>query len=196
VKQGTFNLAEFIECEGGRAADLPAIPFTVTSALPPGTHINLEREAASRVSVPSARAWPIYPLFAAWLALPLLWWLWHRLRAPRALQQPATAPSRSPHHVLIDAVGTRAMTVAERGRLEMLTLRELELRSLAGQTATSDRDPREMYRRLRLDPHARPLVDALEQWLHHPSSTDADAQRLRELLQAAFLTPPKAEVRP
>jgi len=140
--------------------------------------------AVTTRSLPSALlssrpAWLWKALAAAWLAVPLLWALrrWIRWRSSRPTPPPPEPIRLDALTELVVTMGVRPLTIPERGTLELLTLRALlELRSASASTTGN------LYTEARLDPQAAPLLDALERWLHHPSTPDQPPARLRKAL--------------
>lgn len=185
VIPGAYDLADFVECANGQPADLSPLPVRVVSALPPGRHIDLIRVPRTQLSIrPGSAAWAIAAL-GTWIALTvggLIFLATHRVI--REGQPEADTTPTDPHLLLIEAVGVRPMTIPERGRLELLTLRALGRRHLA----ECPDSPLELYGCLRREPEASSVVEALESWLHHPDTPDHDAGTLRELLEEQFST--------
>lgn len=180
LRSGDVDLAEFLECsDGSRPSGLPDLRVTFVATIPADAGLDLTTRSLPSVLLSLRPAWLWQALAAVWLAVPLLWALhrWVRWRASRP--QPSV-----PEPIRLDALtelvvtmGVRPLTIPERGTLELLTLRALlELRS-ASQSTTGN-----LYTEARLDPQAASLLDALERWLHHPSTPDQPPARLRKAL--------------
>ncbi len=181
---GRYDLAAFLECRDGSPAQLEPIEVLIVSTLPPGVRADLGVSPRPVLDAPTTRTrWPLVALIA-WAGASAVW-VWIKLMpSVRNAAMPApTTQEADPHRILIGAVGRRRMTVAERGRLELLTLRALGERYLAEPT----RDPARLYRGLRGHESAGPVLAMLEQWLHTPETSRADEERFRAVLQATFV---------
>ena len=189
IVPGGYDLAEFVECADGARIDMPPVSVRVVSALPPGRHIDLagaEREAL--VSPARSRSWAARAVIA-WAVISLVWLVLFFVRRVSDARQPESdPPAQDPHLLLIEAVGTRPMTVAERGRLELLTLRAMGRRHLRANPGS----PLELYTELRREPEAAPLIEALERWLHRPDAGHDEGDALRSMLRERFSRQPQS----
>lgn len=183
IVPGVYNLADFIECADGNAVGLAPMTLEVVSALPPGRHLDLALTPRRELAVHPRSSVQAIVALGAWGAL-TVGWIAVRLsrRVPREEACSAEATPTDPHLLLIEAIDTRPMTIPERGRLELLTLRALGERYLPG----CPDSPVELISQLRRDPDASAIVEALEGWLHRPNATGGEAGTLRELLKDRF----------
>jgi len=168
VEPGTYDLRQFLRRKDGTPADdLPALPFTVASALPPGHVLPHTREPVRRPS-PGGYYLVLVGAAAAWLA-----GLFAILFAGRK-------------RAAVAAAATRPTSLADR-------LRPLVEQGLAGQLRPEDRadlerallvywrkrlrldgaKPAEQFAALRDHAEAGPLLTQLETWLHRPGAADA-----------------------
>lgn len=180
LRTGDVDLAEFLECaDGAKPSGLPDLRMTFVTTIPADVGLDLTTRSLPSVLLSSRPAWLWKALAAAWLAVPLLWALrrWIRWRSSRPTPPPPEPIRLDALTELVVTMGVRPLTIPERGTLELLTLRALlELRSASASTTGN------LYTEARLDPQAASLLDALERWLHHPSTPDQPPARLRKAL--------------
>lgn len=168
IEAGHYDLRSFLRRKDGSSADdLPPMPVTIQSALPPGQILPHTPESARR------RGLGGYYLI---LAGAVLTWL-IGLLAILFVGRKRTAQA---------AMAARPMTLADRlrplveqglaGRLTPENRANLE-RSLIGywrkRLRLEDARPAEAFAVLRHHADAGPLLTQLETWLHRPGPTDA-----------------------
>lgn len=174
---GEYNLAELIERDDGRpAAGLGVIPVRIQTQLPPnhGTDV-------FGLEVPSLGFSAHYRTLlvlgaAAWLLIPAAAITRRLLNRPRADGTKAIVPDPTARELLIglvEAARTRDLTLAERGRLELLLLRALREDSGTAAEDENASSPPALARaiaELRSDARTEPLVRGVEAWLHAAKS--------------------------
>lgn len=180
---GTHDVSGYLECSDGQRPAIDPIMVQVISTLPPGRHTTLAGSERQTMTTHQRPRFPAGAALGVWLLISIWWAARHIRRRVReaSIPEPASPPT-DPHRLLIEAIGTRPMTIPERGRLELLTLRALGSRHL---TECPD-SPLDLYRLLRRDPEASPVIEALEAWLHRPAPGERETGRLREMLRERF----------
>lgn len=192
---GPFDLRDFVEREDGRPLEgLPSMPIRVVSNLPPdhGTDLYGSESAAFDWRVHYREiAWTVAAL---WVLTPVAYVIIRRLRKPAAAP---IAPPPPPPETLeeqlaraIEGSDSGAMSVEERGRLELLLIRYF------GQRLGADlsNDPGAALAELRRNSESAPLVLAVERWLHARQSGEAaraEASGALRELRAARLSRPR-----
>ena len=172
---GTYDLAKFLRRKDGKTGDdLPEIPITIVSLLPPG---QIEPHAVSPRVSPRFGGYRLVALMGAMLWSAGLVFLLYAFRR-RA--------------VSVQEVSTRRLTLAERlrplveqavaGTLRPGQYAELE-RLLLGywtrKLGLEHRDPASAMAALRSHPDAGSVVRQLEDWLHRPGGArDVDVPAL------------------
>lgn len=170
VTEGVFDLRDVLENpDGSRPDHLPPIMVEIIS--------NLEENAATDVFVsqnPGATLSGGYRVFLVvlgigWLGVPLLV-VARRLLARPVIDESPVVPDitlADQLRPLVTVASERGLSVAERGRLELLLYghwqEQSDLQGLPRSTAVA---------RLRNDEHAGPLLRAIEGWLHRPGTTE------------------------
>jgi hypothetical protein len=176
LEAGTFDLKDHLRRKDrSLVADLPAIPVTVRSVLPPGQVKPHDLE--SRRS-PWLGGYRILLMAAAtvWAIgfVALLFWGRRKLAASHIAARPVTLAD----HLLPLIEGARA------GRLSPASLAELERTLIAYWTRRlhlEGRKPAEALEAMRGHAEAGPLLGQLEAWLHRPGpSGDVDVAALLE----------------
>lgn len=201
---GDFDLREHLEREDGRPlADLAPIPVTVVTHLPPNHGTDLFLTPETWFDWRAYYREIMWTVAGLWAAVPIVYWVTRRLRAkPSIAPAPPIAPVLSLEDQLRAALAAAAagrLTVAERGRLELLVLRYLGARLDMPLDRTADFAA--TLAALRDRSETRPFVLALERWLH---ADGGEAERahaaaaLEELRRSrlAAAAPAPAEVRP
>jgi hypothetical protein len=194
---GPHDLRDLLEHDDGSpATDLPAMSVDVVSQLPPnhGTDV---------YGIPD----PPFTLIGwyrefliitaiAWIAIPILILIRRALRrrppvvAPVSVPAPSLADELRP---LLEAAKARAMTITERGRLELLLYRfwKEHLGIASGTQAQA-------IASLRAHPQAGQLLLAVERWLHQrdrgSETADPDVASLLEPFRSVTLAPAPTEV--
>lgn len=165
VEPGEYDLRQFLRRKDGSGTDdLPALPVTVASLLPPG---QIEPHALTFAALPRVGGYWLLMALAAivWVA-GMVWVLWPRRRAVAA-----TAAVVVPPMSLADRLRP-LVTEAMAGRLAPERLAELE-RALVSywrrRRSLEDLAPAVAIAQLRADPQASPLITQLEAWLHRPA---------------------------
>lgn len=193
LEPGSYDLREFLERpDGGGVDDLPALPVTIASVLPPG-QIEPHALAATRIPILGGYRVALILIAAAWCAG--LWLLWrHRRRTRRRAQQVVAAQPTLADRLrpLVEAARAGRLTTRGRADLEMTLLaywREaLHL---------EDRAALEVARAVKEHREAGPLFAALEQWLHAPQpASGADVQALLQPYEKVQAPPPAAAAAP
>ncbi|MGE3109970.1 MAG: hypothetical protein AB7G11_07135 [Phycisphaerales bacterium] len=162
---GTFDLREFIERADGQAlTDLPELSVAVVSQLPEKHGTDLFTAKHPTFLLQSHYHTLMYVFIGLWLAVPALVLVRRSLRRRAAtVQTPAPPPPTLAEQLrpLVEAAATRDLSIAERGRLELLLISfwrdRLGLWSLA---------PAQAIGRIRADQTAGRLLGAVERWLH------------------------------
>lgn len=182
VDVGFFDLREVLETEDGSRPDhLPPIPVEVVT--------NLADDQTTDVYVNQEPGRPLsggYRLFlwalgSIWIMIPVLAFVQHRrgTRDEPESEDPPASSFADQLRPLVLAAARRDLSVAERGRLELLLYAhwqdQLDLRDLDRPLAVA---------RLRRDERAGALLRAIEAWLHRPDShpTRTTPDEIDELL--------------
>ncbi len=194
---GTFDAADFLECaDGAHAENIPAIPVRFVTLLPTGARLDLETAPKPQIRIAASHRWVWPVLGALWLAIPLAVLLARAINKRRReaddIPEPAAVESTlDEFRALIETLGSRPLSVAERSRLELYTLRELLPPDADTLGAPDDVNP---YSRALTDPVSAPVLVSLERWLHHPSPPPgAEAELRAHLLDLAARIAPRAE---
>ena len=171
---GTYDLAELIERDDGRpATGLGAIPVSIATQLPPNHGTDVFGLQAPDFGLSAHYRTLLMLGGATWLLVPAAMIARRLLNRPRAVVAPPFVPEPTARELLSDMVKTsrtRELTLAERGRLELLLLRAL--REEAGSTAggvtgsASGLAIAIAIAELRSDARTEPLVKSIEEWLH------------------------------
>jgi hypothetical protein len=164
LEPGEHDLGRWLQPVGGAvAAELPPIPVTIRSLLPPGQVLP---------SSPGAREMPVlggYGLALGAGAIAWAWVLWLLVTGKRAETSDAGAAHARPR-----TLAERLRPLVERGLAGELSLEErarLELSLVAfwrRRLGLDDRSPASALHELRAHPEAGPLLATLETWLHAP----------------------------
>lgn len=195
---GAFDLKDFLEREDGQALmDLASIPVSIVSKLPPGHGADLFDSGESWFNWRAHYRELLIAAAAVWLAAPVGVLIWKAARRPRPTPAPPPPAPITVEGLLreaLESAGGRVLTVEERGRIELLVFRYFADR--LGRPELAEADPAVVYHAVRETPDARPLVIALERWLHAPRGEDAArhaAQALDELRRTRLAAPRAAE---
>lgn len=150
--------------DGSGASDLPPIPVTIVSTLPPGP-ARPHRAEAGRVPTAGGYRLALAAAGVLWAAgLCAILFLWRRKRA--VVQAAAARPA-----TLAETLRPLVLR-ASRGELGPKERAELELRLIAywrRRLALDAMPPEEALARLKEHAAAGPLLRGLEDWLHRPS---------------------------
>lgn len=162
---GTFDLREFLERRDGTPiADLPPLPVKIVSELPAAHGTDLFQSAREPFRLTSRYLLAMGLLAAAWIAVPIVVLIrraWRRPPVVVPVVAPAAPTLADQLRPLIDAARAEGLSVAERGRLELLLMNFWRER-----LALDGLSPADAAAQLRSDPRSSPLLLALERWLH------------------------------
>lgn len=166
---GDFDLRDFIERDDGQpAADLPPIPVTVVTQLPPGHGTDLFTSEESWFNWRAHYRELMWTTVALWIAVPIAYFVVRRLRRPAPVAPPTPqAPPPTLEDQLRAALANAAvksLSTVERGRLELLVLRFLGER--LGIAVRESSDLAATLAAVRGHGETSALVMALERWLH------------------------------
>jgi len=164
---GEYDVSEYLGLDdGSRPADLAPIPVRVESRLPPGHGTDVYGLADPPFVLVGWYRKALAVIGAAWVGVPVVMLVRRELR--RLAVKPPAPPEPAPTLAdllapLLAAARERGLTVAERGRLELLMFRywREHLRMAEG---APDRVMHELRRR----DDSGPLLTAVERWLHRP----------------------------
>lgn len=185
VLEGSFDLAPLIEqTDGNPAASLPPLGVEIYSQLPPLHGTDVFGLTAPGFSLARHYTSVLGAIVALWAAVPA-WFVVRRLLRPKPPAPPA--PAREPTvaerlFAIVDQARDRELDAAERGRLELLLLRELR-------SSDEARDLADALRALRHDQPTAAVVRAVEAWLHAP--TAGDRARALDEIDSLRLAPPR-----
>ncbi len=134
---------------------------------------------------------------ALWAAVPVVVLSVRAVRRPRPAPPASAAPPpptiAEQLRAALELAGERTLTVEESARLELLLLR-----FLGGSEAGDSADLASMLSRVRANESTRPLVLAIERWLHAKnggeSARASAAAALEELRRTRLATPQAAGV--
>lgn len=177
LEPGDFNLCDYLQrIDGSTTDDLPNVPVTIASVLPSGQTMpnQLESRAAPRVG---GYRTLLVSGGIVWLAGLLLLIFWGRKNG-RIVEQKATRPQTLAEQLrpLVESAIRGELPAAERAELEHLLLSYWQQKLDVGGLT-----PSQAIRKLKSDAVAGKLLLALEDWLHNPTSPNAnDVTRLLE----------------
>ena len=179
LEPGAFDLKDHLRRKDRSSAlDLPAIPVTIRSVLPPGQPRPHELEFKRTPWLGGYRTLLIIGAVVWVVGLVALLLLGRRKHAASRI---AARPVTLADHLRPLIEGARA------GRLSPARLAELERTLIAYWTRKlrlQDRKPTEALGAMRGHPQAGPLLGQLEVWLHRPNHTgEVDVARLLEPYQ-------------
>jgi hypothetical protein len=175
LEPGEYDLATVLRRKDGTAAELPAIPVSVRSLLPPGQRVPHE-PPPTPVSRLGGYRTAATVAGVAWLAglVAILWTMRKRRIAVAEAARPRTLAERL--EPLVQRARAGELSSTERAQLELglaaYWRRKLSLEHLTPQKALAE---------LRGHSEAGPLLVSLERWLHDPDARGAvDVSRLLE----------------
>jgi len=179
---GSYDLRELLQNEDGSPATaLPPLPVNIYTQLPPNHGTDVYGLADPPFTLVGWYREFMAAAVVLWVAIPILI-ITRRLLRRRV--PPISAPVVPPPSLadllrpLVEAARARAMTIAERGRLELLLYRYW--RERLGITRGSQA---EVIATLRTHPQAGILLQAVERWLHQPEGGDAAEEDVASLLE-------------
>lgn len=170
---GDYHLADFLET----SVAIEAIPFRVTSGMPPGLKPPHEGRVIEMPEVGGYRT-RMALLAALWLVGLVAILLWKRRRAGEvveAAQVPASLAERL--RPILDRAAKGDGSAEDRAQLERLILAHWRER----RPEWAQLPPAELLPALRRDAEAAPLLLALERWLHAPTQ-ETSAVEIESLL--------------
>ncbi|MFT3686874.1 MAG: hypothetical protein QM783_18460 [Phycisphaerales bacterium] len=164
---GSFDLRDFLEREDGKPlTDLEPLSVKVVSNLPADHGTDLYGASESWLNWRAHYRELMWGAVALWVAVPVGAWLVHRARRPRPA--PPVAPAPPPPSLseqlraALEAARDRSLSVEESAKLELLLYRYL-----GGDAENADgRALAALLQRVREQERTRPLVLAVERWLH------------------------------
>lgn len=195
---GTFDLRNHLEREDGQPLDANLhIPITVVSNLPADQGPDLYATTGSWMNWRAHYRELMWGAVALWVAVPVTVLIVRAVRRPRvAPPAPPAAPPPSVAEQLraaLEAARDHPLTVEDSGRLELLLLRYL-----GGGEPGVGVDLASVLRGVRDHEDTRPLVLAIERWLHAKdggeSARAAAAAALEDLRRTRLDSPRNAEV--
>jgi hypothetical protein len=181
---GTFDLRNFIEREDGRAIiELTANPIVIGSHLPADAGTDLYSSDSSWFNWAAHYRLLLWSAIALWVAIPVAYFVVRAMQKPPAARPIApAAPSPSVEEQLLESIRSstrRPLTTDERGQLELLVFRYFGC--AASSSGGAAIEIAETFRRVRETPETRPVITALERWLH-----SRDGELAREEAAAAL----------
>jgi hypothetical protein len=160
---GDHDLRPYLEREDGSALDLPPLTVTILSQLTPDHGTDLFSSTDSTILRPSVYRAGMIALGVLWAGAPIAYFV---VRAARRRKVEPPAPAAPPPSFadqlrpLVQAAISGSLSIAERGRLELLLYLYWRGRlGLEGRQA-------DVISRLRMDTQAGALLRAVERWLH------------------------------
>lgn len=171
---GDHDLSRFLAREDGTSADdLPEIPVTVHSVLPPERIRPHAPSSGMRVSAGGYRRWLWFGGFLWVCGLVVIGLAWRSRSSGTSAESAASPLSR------LQRIERLLDQAAASGRLEPSETAQLEgliLGFWRDRKHLQDADPRDALTRLRSDPDAGPLLRHLERWLYdRPDPADSDS---------------------
>ncbi len=163
---GTFDLRNHLEREDGQPlADLGPIPVCVVSQLPADHGMDLYGSTTSWMNWRAHYRGLMWGAIGLWAAVPVAVFVVRSIRRPRPAPPPPLAPPppsvAEQLRAALETARARPLTVEESGQLELLLLR-----FLGGDTITEGTDLATVLHDVRANEATRPLVLAVERWLH------------------------------
>lgn len=178
VVAGTFDLtSQIIHRDGTPASELAPMPVKIVSELPEKFGTDLFMVSAHPMFTRSYYRIILGVIAAIWIAIPIFVFVRRAIRhrpAPAAPPPPPAPTLADQLRPLVEAAMNKGLSVHEQARLELLLLAFWsERRDLAALP------PAQAISQLRSDVEAKPLLLAVEQWLH--ARGDAAAQPTADL---------------
>jgi len=169
---GTFDLRDYLEREDGKPlSDLAPITIAVVSRLPSDHGPDLYGTSESWLNWRAHYRELMWGAVALWVAVPVAAYLIHRARKPRPV--PPAPPTPPPPTVAeqlaaaLEEARGRTLSVEESAHLELLLYRYL-----SGGEPPEGSDLAALLRDVRDRADTRPLVLAVERWLHAKDGGD------------------------
>lgn len=184
---GDYDLRDYLEREDGKPlSDLPPLPVTVVSQLPPNHGTDLYSSGTTWFDWSAHYRLLLWLAVGVWVALPAAWLIYRATRKkPEAAPLP-TAPApptlEDQLRAALSAAAARTLSTQEKAQLELLVFRFFSERLNRPFLGTTD-DMSETLRAIRLNPETRELVNAIERWLHAYCSGEEDRRKAGEALE-------------
>ena len=172
---GSFDLKDYLRRkDGSSTADLPGLKVEITTLLPPGQVLPHALEATAGPALGGYRLWLVGGGIAWALGLLAILLVGRRRRRTQALSQRAPVTMAERLRPFVEAAQAGSLSATQRAELERLLLafwqRRLRLEKAR---------PQDAFAAMRQDPHAGPLLQQLEDWLHRPQpARDVDVSAL------------------
>ena len=172
---GSFDLRDHLEREDGQPIDAALrIPITVVSNLPADQGPDLYGSVGSWMNWRAYYRELMWGAAALWIAVPVTVLIVRGIRRPRVAPPPAPLPPppsvAEQLRAALETARERPLTVEESARLELLLFRYL-----GGDEPGEGSDLASLLRDVREHAATRPLVLAVERWLH--ARNDGDSAR-------------------
>jgi hypothetical protein len=173
---GSFDLRNHLEREDGQPIDaLLHIPIVVVSNLPADQGPDLYGSAGSWMNWRAHYRELMWGAAALWIAVPITVIIVRAMRRPRPVPPPPPLPPpptvAQQLRAALEVARERPLTVEESGQLELLVLRHL-----GAESATDAQDLVAILSKVREQEATRPLVLAIERWLHAKGGGDSARQ--------------------
>lgn len=200
---GAFDLRDHLEREDGQPLDANLrIPITVVSNLPADQGPDLYATTGSWMNWRAHYRELMWGAVALWIAVPITVLIVRAARRPRPeTPPPPAAPPPTVAEQLVavlEVARERPLTTDESGQLELLLLRYLGGYSF---DASLGSDLASIVHTVRVDESTRPLVLAVERWLHAGGGYESGASAhkhaaaaLEELRRTLLASTRKVEV--
>ncbi len=162
---GEYDLKTFLHRKDGSSnADLPSIPVSIRTTLPPGQVKPHSPAAGEHPSLGGYRViWIVCGV--VWIAgLAAIVWMGRRRRLEEAAARPRPKSLAEKLEPLVESALEGKLSRAERAQLELGLVAYWRKR-----LGYEERGPAETIRLLREHPEAGPLLTSLEDWLHRPT---------------------------
>ncbi|MCA9284832.1 MAG: hypothetical protein KDA22_06450 [Phycisphaerales bacterium] len=190
---GLFDLRELIQHQDGTpASDLDPLFVRIVSELPPQHGTDLFLQDRQPFLLESHYRLALVALAIAWFAVPAVVLVRRALRrppAPVAVVAPPPPTLADQLRPLVEGAMRQGLSVAERGRLELLLLRYWQDRLALAALAPAD-----AVVRMRTHPEAGRLLTAVERWLHARGASSPRAEDdVAELLEPYRTAPALSE---
>ena len=170
---GDYDLRAYLERGDGSPLDMRPLPVHVRTQLSGDHGTDLFSPAQAPLLTGTQYRMILMVLVVAWLSVPVSYFVVRRLRRRPAPPPPPIVPPPSladQLRPLVDSAIGGSLSIAERGRLELLMYSYWRAR------LGMDGPQAEVVMRLRHDPEAGRLLRAVEGWLHAHTSPTAPAE--------------------
>lgn len=204
---GEYDLCEYLERDDGTPAALAPLPIRIVSQLPPDHGTDVLGEGETSFSLRAHYRSILIGVCIAWAAVPVVM-LVRRAMTKVKPAEIATTPPRptlaQELRAMLDAARAAPLSIAQRGRLELLLIHYWRARLELGDISPSNDqmptrnttdlgDHAREISLLRAHPSTRATVLGLERWLHRrEGAPDTDAAALLDEFRTAELSSPTA----